>query len=76
MKTEEVNKLPSGVYIVHWKKKHGGGRSLAALGYTGMGERWLAPCNWIAFSLPTTEYTWKKIKKMQLVMSTKNLESI
>lgn len=76
MRIEEVNKLPLGVYIIHWRKKHGGGRSLAALGNTIPGKRWLAPCNWLSFKSPTPKRIWKKIKKMQLVMSTKNLESI
>lgn len=44
MKQEEVNKIAPGLYRVAWKS---GGSSLAAVGITANGTRWLAPTNWI-----------------------------
>ena len=44
MKQEEVNKIAPGLYEVQWKS---GGKSLAAIGITVNGTRWLAPTNWI-----------------------------
>jgi hypothetical protein len=43
MTQEQAKKLPHGLYRIFWKE---GGSSLAALGSTHSGRRWIAPCNW------------------------------
>ena len=48
MKREDFEKLPHGLYYVWWDS---GGCSLAALGSTKSGSRWLAPTNWINTSV-------------------------
>ena len=40
---EEMLKCKLGVYEVFWKS---GGSSIAAIGMTYSGQRWLAPTNW------------------------------
>lgn len=47
MTKRQAQKLPDGLYEIYWKR---GGMSLAALGHTGDGEMWIAPCNWITGS--------------------------
>lgn len=47
MRRKEVDKISPGLYEVRWKS---GGKSLAAVGITANGTRWLAPTNWISIS--------------------------
>lgn len=68
MKKEDVKKLNHGLYIIKWKKKNGGGTSLASVGSTSNGDRWLAPCNWVSGSTSDSEI-WDKIKKVKLIKS-------
>lgn len=42
-KGDEMLKCVSGIYEVYWKS---GRSSLAAIGITHTGNRWLAPTNW------------------------------
>jgi hypothetical protein len=51
MKLTEANKLKPGFYRIFWNK----GSSLAAIGVSIDGTRWLAPINWVS---PTTDSTW------------------
>jgi hypothetical protein len=44
MTETEVLALNNGLYHVFWK---GGGQSLASVGVTRSGYRWLAPINWV-----------------------------
>lgn len=44
MKKKEVQKLRLGLYRIYWKE---GNSSLAAVGNTCEGNRWLAPINWV-----------------------------
>ena len=44
MTRKDFNQLPYGLYRVWWKSE--AGASLAAVGVTINGERWLACCNW------------------------------
>ena len=43
MEKSEVQKLRLGLYKIHWKD---GGFSLASVGMTYDGTRWMAPSNW------------------------------
>ncbi len=43
MKRKEFHALPCGIYRVFWKD---GGESLASIGMSHKGLRWLAPTNW------------------------------
>jgi hypothetical protein len=43
MKDEKFNKLPLGLYRIHWKD---GGTSVAAIGQDDVGNHWIAPANW------------------------------
>ena len=51
-----------GLYRIHWKS---GGDSLAAIGVTRDGGRWLAPVNWVS---PATSDNWmddvKQLEKL------------
>jgi hypothetical protein len=44
MTVDEAQSLPPGLYTIAW---HEGGTSLAAIGSTATGGRWLAPTNWV-----------------------------
>lgn len=48
-----IKNIANGIYRIHWKS---GGESLAAVGVTREGGRWLAPINWVA---PTTNSAWE-----------------
>jgi hypothetical protein len=53
-------KLEHGLYRIHWAS---GGTSLAAIGITSGGGRWIAPINWVE---PSGEFTdWEKIAKLE-----------
>jgi hypothetical protein len=52
----------SGLYRVHWKS---GGSSLAAIGVTDDGGRWLAPINWVKPSVAFTD--WGSIEHLDRV---------
>lgn len=68
MNKEEVQKLNHGLYKVKWKKKHGGGSSLASVGSCSNGDRWLACCNWVSGSTNEIE-VWEQIKNVKLIKS-------
>lgn len=72
MTKEEVQKLKHGLYKLHWKKKHGGGYSLASVGSLHDGSRWFAPSNWTSKepggTVASGDY-WKKIKNAELIKS-------
>lgn len=63
MKKAEVDSLPPGVYVLHWKPSHGGGLSVAAVGQDEQGNHWFAPTNWV--NVPS--YDWRKILTVELV---------
>lgn len=69
MKASIVDTLPHGVYRIYWKKKHGGGYSLAAVGSLHNGSRWFAPCNWTSSELRVVAHgdDWKKVKRVELI---------
>ena len=45
MKTKDFRKLELGAYRIYWKS---GGSSIATIGMTWDGGRWIAPSNWIS----------------------------
>ena len=47
MKMSDAGKIVPGLYEIRWKD---GGKSLAAVGITANGRRWLAPTNWSSIS--------------------------
>ncbi len=51
---------PPGLYRIYWKS---GGDSLAAVGITASGGRWLAPTNWVS----TTEALdiWSDVERVE-----------
>lgn len=60
---EWMNWPASGLYRVHWKE---GGSSLAAIGVTGSGGRWLAPINWVA---PDADFVdWASIDRLERIV--------
>ena len=74
MKADKVNKLHLGLYRIHWKKIHGGGTSIAAVGQTYSGRRWMAPCNWVikdenvhAAAGTSDQDDWDKVLKVELI---------
>lgn len=79
MTTEEVQKLPHGLYRLHYKEESGGGYSLAAVGSMYDGTRWMACCNWTA---PSTRHHgsswapgtfspegWDKVDRAELILT-------
>lgn len=62
MKLSDVKKLPLALYVVHWKS---GGTTLASIGMTEDGGRWLAPVNWV---FPTgRQGIWRKVEKVEQI---------
>lgn len=62
MKLFDVNKLTPGFYRVWWNSDDGGGFSLAAIGVTVYGGRWIAPLNWVK---PTDDQSqWEKVERV------------
>ena len=49
-----------GLFRVHWKRKQGGGSSLAAIGMSADGSFWIAPTNWIEPASWAKVETWVK----------------
>lgn len=64
MTQENAKKLPNGVYRVYWKTKYGKGISVAAIGETHSGSKWLAPANWLA---PGNLPEWDQIDHIELI---------
>jgi hypothetical protein len=65
MKSDDVKKLGNGFYRIFWKRKFGGGSSLAAVGTTPNGGKWMAPLNWVH---PTEDQEyWRKVKHALLI---------
>ena len=58
---KEVQKLSLGLYEIFWKSC---GSSLASVGNTREGIRWLAPCNWL--NSGGTGY-WHLVKSVKLI---------
>lgn len=71
MTLKESYRIKPGIYLVHWKA---GGASLAAVGMSRNGDRWLAPCNWVH---PTTDGStrgshreaWRHVSHVEPVLS-------
>lgn len=63
MTTEEGNMLPPGLYRLHW---HEGGSSLAAVGVSSSGERWIAPTNWVN-GVCSAVSKWKVITRAERI---------
>jgi len=57
MTKEQVKSTPNGLYTVYWK---GGGSSLASIGTTPTGKKWIAPVNWVSGST-SKRRVWKRI---------------
>lgn len=60
MRKDEVRSLGPGLYRVYWKS---GGYSLAAVGVTADGGRWIAPVNWIAPSVEQKH--WRRVERVE-----------
>lgn len=71
MTIDEVQKLQHGLYRIFWKDEAGGGSSLAAVGSTCSGKRWLAPTNWTfeaeRRSLGPVTTDWTRIERVELI---------
>lgn len=69
----EFQALPLGLYRVYWRS---GGSSLAAIGMSASGGRWLAPCNWLE---PVKEFNanrhWASISHVTMLFSTQELRA-
>ena len=65
MKKSDVQKLSHGVYRIYWKE---GGTSVAAVGSTPSGARWLAPTNWVSIGTDANTLShWKSVRKVELI---------
>lgn len=64
----EARKLRSGLYRVFWK---GGDESLAAVGQNDLGDKWIAPSNWL--SPDETGAHWRTITRVEVIeINTRN----
>lgn len=59
---KEYRQLKPGFYKLHWKS---GGTSLAAIGVTADGHRWIAPINWVSISAENSVKHWRLIEKVE-----------
>ena len=59
MTTADTMWLVPGVYRLHWKD---GGASVAAVGVTCSGKRWMAPINWVR---PGKPKHWQMVKMVE-----------
>lgn len=60
MLMREANQLAPGLYRIYWRT---GGSSLAAVGVTSEGNRWMAPINWV---YPGDSYSsWWLVTKVE-----------
>lgn len=71
MTKKKANELDLGLYKIFWKEKHGGGVSLAAVGYDQAGNRWFAPTNW----LEVPSFDWAKVEKAVLLHARADLDA-
>lgn len=64
---EIVSGLRAGFYKIYWKKKAGGGSSLAAIGTLNSGTKWVAPVNWVSGgnSITFNADVWEQIKAVK-----------
>jgi hypothetical protein len=62
--------LKRGLYRVFWKQ---GGESLAAVGVTFSGEKWIAPCNWAIELTCRGQSTWDMIERVELIEGIENV---
>lgn len=70
MTKEKVTKLKHGIYRVFWKS---GGSSVASVGSTGSGKRWLAATNWIAeddkYPKIAATHMWGQVKSVVFLIA-------
>jgi hypothetical protein len=62
VRRKDVRALPHGIYRVYWR--HGGGTSIAAVGSTQTGDKWLAPLNWLS---PAGPQAWLEVERVEIV---------
>lgn len=64
----QQEKVKPGVYRVFWKS---GGSSLASIGMTEDGERWIAPINWVVPAVKTAgspkQSAWGDVDRLQAI---------
>lgn len=69
MKKEDRQKLSHGAYKVTWKKSCGGGSSIALIGSSHNGDRWIWCANWSSpFAAETkllAEELWDNVKTVE-----------
>lgn len=65
MKMDEVQRLHHGLYRIYWKKSIK--PSLAAVGSSKSGSRWLAPINWVTLRTELTFRDWAKVERVVLI---------
>lgn len=75
---KERKGMEHGLYLITWADEHGGGNSLASVGYTHDGSNWYSPCNWTSESndSPMVASTdWRIVKSCSLIKSVKTLNN-
>jgi hypothetical protein len=58
----QLSQISPGLYRVFWKD---GGYSMAAIGVTAKGGRWLAPINWV--NPDSSAKSWSGVDRLELV---------
>lgn len=66
---DEGKAVKRGLYRVFWKQSHGGGESIAAVGSTPSGTRWLAACNWVGFATDQDKIdaAWEAVERLETI---------
>jgi hypothetical protein len=62
-KSISISKIPLGIYRIKWKS---GRSSIAAIGQSESGDRWIAPCNWAE---PDLKPNWTAVVSIELIES-------
>jgi hypothetical protein len=58
MTADRVRELKIGIYRIYWTE---GGSSIAAVGITQTGDKWIAPLNWVHPS--ENMEVWEKVEE-------------
>ena len=69
MNQRDVKKLGLGLYRLHWTD---GGSSLASVGMTFDGGRWMAPINWVRPS--EDQRLWHKVLRVERIKTKEDKE--
>jgi hypothetical protein len=70
---KDVQKLYHGCYRIFWKS---GGYSIAAVGSLPDGTRWMAPTNWVGFTLDKDQMisSWEEVSHVEFIVGKEDVQ--